>query len=635
MTEIIGNYKYNKKDLIGHGAFAVVFKGQKLKSSLPVAIKCITKKSLAKSQWLLKKEIKILEELTKLQHENVVCLLDCKETPRHVYIVMEYCNGGDLADYLLQRGTLSEDTIRIFTRQIGGAMRALQSKGIVHRDLKPQNILLCHDESMSNPSPCDIRLKIADFGFARFLQDGVMAATLCGSPQFMAVEILLSKPYDCKADLWSIGTILYQCLTGKAPFQAQSPKALRSYYEKNPNLKPTIPPDTSAELSHLLTNLLKREPKDRISFEEFYEHQFLKPPKTQPMLVRAPATFSELCESTDSTDTAVGNDFVMVSKRDAFQIANELSGISSTSSSSKTLHQQKYSPPSPSPSPTSLGSPRFTPQSAVVRQQDILEIEPPALRFDFGSPPGLIGTSSSSGSLLRYMAQFNSSPRVSEGSPPVFYALDLPEETLLDQEHNETLAKLNFIESLVGCIISLADSRSALINLTSDSGRPTALQELPTEIVRKVERLVLYIKALELASSALKLSRAEIQANRLRISSSVRQVLRLLKEKFHHCLNMCKALDYQKTLSSKIEKAALDLIAPAKLLYDYAIEMCQTAALEELFGQPEECFKRYHTAQILLHGLLHKANQEDKYLLEKYKNAVEKRLLVVNNYYQQ
>lgn len=78
----------------------------------------------------------------------------------------------------------------------------------------------------------------ADFGFARFLQDGVMAATLCGSPMYMAPEVIMSLQYDAKADLWSLGTIVFQCLTGKAPFQAQTPQALKQFYEKNANLSP-------------------------------------------------------------------------------------------------------------------------------------------------------------------------------------------------------------------------------------------------------------------------------------------------------------------------------------------------------------------------------------------------------------
>lgn len=142
-------------------------------------------------------------------------------------------------------------------------MKALFNKGIVHRDLKPQNILLAHDFGKTFPSPSKIVLKIADFGFARFLQDGNMAATLCGSPMYMvsapwnifyfqkwttltqlycyyvqAPEVIMSLHYDAKADLWSVGTIIFQCLTGKAPFQAHTPQELKMFYEKTPNLAP-------------------------------------------------------------------------------------------------------------------------------------------------------------------------------------------------------------------------------------------------------------------------------------------------------------------------------------------------------------------------------------------------------------
>lgn len=147
-------------------------------------------------------------------------------------------------------------------------MKALFNKGIVHRDLKPQNILLAHDCGKSLPQPSKIVLKIADFGFARFLQDGNMAATLCGSPMYMvtisdryqsllgnmkkktewklmetknnpqAPEVIMSLHYDAKADLWSVGTIIFQCLTSKAPFQAHTPQELKMFYEKTPNLAP-------------------------------------------------------------------------------------------------------------------------------------------------------------------------------------------------------------------------------------------------------------------------------------------------------------------------------------------------------------------------------------------------------------
>ncbi|XP_048642223.1 serine/threonine-protein kinase ULK2 isoform X4 [Marmota marmota marmota] len=188
---------------------------------------------------------------------------------------MEYCNGGDLADYLQAKGTLSEDTIRVFLHQIAAAMRILHSKGIIHRDLKPQNILLSYANRRKS-SVSGIRIKIADFGFARYLHSNMMAATLCGSPMYMAPEVIMSQHYDAKADLWSIGTVIYQCLVGKPPFQANSPQDLRMFYEKNRSLMPSIPRETSPYLANLLLGLLQRNQKDRMDFEAFFSHPFLE-----------------------------------------------------------------------------------------------------------------------------------------------------------------------------------------------------------------------------------------------------------------------------------------------------------------------------------------------------------------------
>ncbi|XP_066877854.1 serine/threonine-protein kinase ULK2 isoform X9 [Kogia breviceps] len=271
--EVVGDFEYSKRDLVGHGAFAVVFRGRhRQKTDWEVAIKSINKKNLSKSQILLGKEIKILKEL---QHENIVALYDVQELPNSVFLVMEYCNGGDLADYLQAKGTLSEDTIRVFLHQIAAAMRILHSKGIIHRDLKPQNILLSYANRRKS-TVSGIRIKIADFGFARYLRSNMMAATLCGSPMYMAPEVIMSQHYDAKADLWSIGTVIYQCLVGKPPFQANSPQDLRMLYEKNRNLMPSIPRETSPYLANLLLGLLQRNQKDRMDFEAFFSHPFLE-----------------------------------------------------------------------------------------------------------------------------------------------------------------------------------------------------------------------------------------------------------------------------------------------------------------------------------------------------------------------
>ncbi|XP_041958369.1 serine/threonine-protein kinase ULK1a isoform X1 [Alosa sapidissima] len=302
--ETLGKFEFNRKDLIGHGAFAVVFRGRhKKRHDLEVAVKCINKKNLAKSQSLLGKEIKILKEL---KHENIVGLLDFQEISGCVYLVMEYCNGGDLAEYLQAKGSLREDTIRLFLQQIAGAMSVLRSKGIIHRDLKPQNILLAYNTSR-RASPSNVCIKLADFGFARYLQGNTMAATLCGSPMYMAPEVIMSQNYDAKADLWSVGTIVYQCLTGKAPFQASSPQELRLFYERNRNLTPSIPRETSGPLRQLLLGLLQRSHKDRIDFDEFFHHPFLeagssaKKSSPVPMPSPYPSTGSGSSSSNSST----------------------------------------------------------------------------------------------------------------------------------------------------------------------------------------------------------------------------------------------------------------------------------------------------------------------------------------------
>ncbi|VVC86669.1 unnamed protein product, partial [Leptidea sinapis] len=278
----VGEYEFTKQDIIGHGAFAMVYKGRKRKNpSQAVAVKVVTKKGIQKASEILVKEIKILRELTALHHTNLVAMHDCMDSPAYVYVVMEYCNGGDLADYLQLNRLLSEATIRSFLRQLAEAMRAIHAKGIVHRDLKPQNILLTHNvPPPRTPHPEEIILKIADFGFARVLEEGNMAVTLCGSPMYMAPEVIMSLKYDAKADLWSLGTIVYQCLTGKAPFQATTPHELKAFYENSIDLQPKMPGGTSPELCNLLFGLLRRNARERMPFEVFFNHPFLQRPRT-------------------------------------------------------------------------------------------------------------------------------------------------------------------------------------------------------------------------------------------------------------------------------------------------------------------------------------------------------------------
>ncbi|ORZ08348.1 kinase-like domain-containing protein [Absidia repens] len=207
---------------------------------------------------------------------------------------MDYCAMGDLSQYIKQirkndttcgpLGGLPENTLRHFLYQLASALRFLRSQNLVHRDIKPQNLLLVSPPtigSQSSSSSSDLPiLQVADFGFARFLPNASMADTLCGSPLYMGPEILSYKKYDARADLWSVGAVLYEMMTGRPPFRAQNHLELLKKIQHNndvirfPQGKMTDDgrPPMGDDLKDLIRKLLKKDPVERISFEEFFAH---------------------------------------------------------------------------------------------------------------------------------------------------------------------------------------------------------------------------------------------------------------------------------------------------------------------------------------------------------------------------
>ncbi|AEC09455.1 Protein kinase domain [Arabidopsis thaliana x Arabidopsis arenosa] len=262
---VVGDYLVGRQ--IGSGSFSVVWEARHRVDGTEVAIKEIAMDRLNKKlQESLMSEIFILR---RINHPNIIRLIDMIKSPGKVHLVLEYCKGGDLSVYVQRHGIVPEATAKHFMQQLAAGLQVLRDNNIIHRDLKPQNLLLSTNEN-------DADLKIADFGFARSLQPRGLAETLCGSPLYMAPEIMQLQKYDAKADLWSVGAILFQLVTGRTPFTGNSQIQLLQNIIRSTELHfPGDCRDLSLDCIDLCQKLLRRNPVERLTFEEFFNHPFL------------------------------------------------------------------------------------------------------------------------------------------------------------------------------------------------------------------------------------------------------------------------------------------------------------------------------------------------------------------------
>ncbi|XP_062001846.1 serine/threonine-protein kinase ATG1c-like isoform X1 [Rosa rugosa] len=262
---VVGDYIVGRQ--IGSGSFSVVWHARHRAHGTEVAIKEIATGRLNKKlQESLMSEIFILK---KINHPNIIRLHDIIEVPGKINLVLEYCRGGDLSMYIQRHGKVPEALAKHFMQQLVAGLQMLRDNNLIHRDLKPQNLLLSTNDSNSV-------LKIADFGFARSLQPRGLAETLCGSPLYMAPEIMQLQKYDAKADLWSVGAILFQLVTGKTPFTGNNQIQLLQNIVKSTELQfPSDNNNLSSECKDLCQKLLRRNPVERLTFEEFFNHPYL------------------------------------------------------------------------------------------------------------------------------------------------------------------------------------------------------------------------------------------------------------------------------------------------------------------------------------------------------------------------
>lgn len=201
---------YKIESVIGKGSFATVRKGKHRSSGDRVAIKIISKRKMSQEDKLaLQNEIDIMKQV---DHPNIVKLYDTFEDEKYLYIVMELLGGGELFEQIMTKETFSEQESRDIIAPIFDALIYCHNLGIVHRDIKPENLLF------SSKSVDTAIVKVSDFGLARFVQDDMFATTTCGTPGYVAPEILSEKPYREPCDFWSVGVVLFILLSGEPPF---------------------------------------------------------------------------------------------------------------------------------------------------------------------------------------------------------------------------------------------------------------------------------------------------------------------------------------------------------------------------------------------------------------------------------
>ncbi|WVZ13224.1 hypothetical protein V8G54_017754 [Vigna mungo] len=256
----IGPSDFHILRVVGQGAFGKVFLVRKKGNCFDgdgdgdgdgvFAMKVMRKDTIIKKNHVdyMKAERDIL---TKVLHPFIVQLRYSFQTNSKLYLVLDFVNGGHLFFHLYRQGIFSEDQARLYTAEIVSAVSHLHSKGIVHRDLKPENILMdSHGHVM-----------LTDFGMSKEIDELGRSNSLCGTVEYMAPEILLAKGHNKDADWWSVGILLYEMLTGKAPFTHTNRKKLQ---EKIIKEKVKLPPFLTSEAHSLLKGLLQKDPTTRL-----------------------------------------------------------------------------------------------------------------------------------------------------------------------------------------------------------------------------------------------------------------------------------------------------------------------------------------------------------------------------------
>ena len=261
---------YEVKSKLGNGKFGLVKLGINKKTNEKVAIKIMNKEKMDSSDLeLVRTEIEILKIC---QHPYIIRLYDILENAQHIYIIMEYCKGGDLFSFLEKRKfKISEKLTSQIIHKMCTAVFYIHSYGIAHRDLKPENILMVSEDDESD-------IRILDFGLSKIISPNEKCTEPYGTLTYCAPEIILGNPYSKAVDLWSIGIMTYLMLSGKLPFNGLDENEVAKAvafdepdYKRNDCWK-----NISKEAVDFVKKLLEKDPTKRMNIKQALEHEWIK-----------------------------------------------------------------------------------------------------------------------------------------------------------------------------------------------------------------------------------------------------------------------------------------------------------------------------------------------------------------------
>uniref|UniRef100_UPI00398E3F8E serine/threonine-protein kinase 33 isoform X2 n=1 Tax=Pristiophorus japonicus TaxID=55135 RepID=UPI00398E3F8E len=267
---------YNFGQRLGQGSYGVVIEATHNRTGKKWAIKKVNREKAGSSAVkLLEREVSILKQV---DHEHIIHLEEVFETPKRVYLVTEVCEGGELSTILHRKKHLSEKETRHVIQSLASAIAYLHKNDIVHRDLKLENILVKNNESNSEID-MKLNIKVTDFGLS-VQKGGVgsdkMLQATCGTPIYMAPEVLSAHQYTQQCDTWSIGVIMYTLLSGDPPFMASSEEKLAELINKGElRFDDAILQEISDGAKDVLSRLLKVDPAHRITANELLDNPWV------------------------------------------------------------------------------------------------------------------------------------------------------------------------------------------------------------------------------------------------------------------------------------------------------------------------------------------------------------------------